>query len=199
MKVFQREQQLRTASGLEVRDITDEVAEAVVESGVREGIACVYSPHTTCCVRVNEYERGMFEDFTALLRRLIPPETYYAHDDWDRRTENICPEDMEAANGHAHCMSMILGSAGESIPVGDGELCMGQWQRVLFIELDRSRPRRQDVLRLRRTVDEVPPAKPSLLALDQEHALAREDEEVLLGSTHGGRGRSAFPAGARRA
>ena len=37
-------------------------------------------------------------------------------------------------------MSMLLGSAGESIPVADGELCMGTWQRVLFIELDRSRP-----------------------------------------------------------
>ena len=37
---------------------------------------------------------------------------------------------------------MILGSAGESVPVGDGELCLGTWQRVLFIELDRSRPRR---------------------------------------------------------
>jgi thiamine phosphate synthase YjbQ (UPF0047 family) len=49
---------------------------------------------------------------------------------------------MEAPNGHAHVMSMFLGSAGESIPVGDGELCMGKWQRVLFIELDRSRPRR---------------------------------------------------------
>ena len=49
---------------------------------------------------------------------------------------------MEQPNGHAHCMSMILGSAGESIPVGDGELCLGTWQRVLFIELDRSRPRR---------------------------------------------------------
>jgi thiamine phosphate synthase YjbQ (UPF0047 family) len=39
-------------------------------------------------------------------------------------------------------MSMILGSAGESIPVSDGELCLGTYQRVLFIELDRSRPRR---------------------------------------------------------
>jgi thiamine phosphate synthase YjbQ (UPF0047 family) len=86
----------------------------------------------------------MFEDFTALLRRLIPHahETYYAHDDWDRRTENICEEDMDQPNGHSHCMSMILGSAGESIPVGDGELCLGTWQRILFIELDRSRPRR---------------------------------------------------------
>ena len=93
-------------------------------------------------MRVNEYERGMFEDFGALLRRLVPHETYYAHDDWDRRTENICEEDKEQANGHAHCMSMILGSAGESIPVGEGELCLGTWQRVLFIELDRSRRRR---------------------------------------------------------
>jgi len=86
------------------------------------------------------------EDVAAIVRESGvvdgPHETYYAHDDWDRRTENICEEDMEAPNGHAHVMSMFLGSAGESIPVGDGELCMGQWQRVLFIELDRSRPRR---------------------------------------------------------
>jgi len=142
VKVFQRETTLRTSGGLTVTDITEDVQTAVQESGVQEGIACVYSPHTTCCVRVNEFEAGMFDDFAAFLRRLVPHETYYAHDDWDRRTENICEEDMEAPNGHAHVMSMFLGSAGESIPVGDGELCMGQWQRVLFIELDRSRPRR---------------------------------------------------------
>ena len=113
MKVFQAEREFQTSGGLHVTDITAEVAEIVRESGVVDGICCVYSPHTTCCVRVNEYERGMFEDFGALLRRLVPHETYYAHD-----------------------------SAGESIPVGDGELCLGTWQRVLFIELDRSRPRR---------------------------------------------------------
>jgi thiamine phosphate synthase YjbQ (UPF0047 family) len=39
-------------------------------------------------------------------------------------------------------MSMLLGSAGESIPVRDGELLLGTWQRVLFIELDRERDRR---------------------------------------------------------
>ena len=142
MKVVQVERSLRTRSGLEIRDITEDVREAVLESGVSDGIACVYSPHTTCCVRVNEFEQGFLEDFAALLSRLIPDDTYYAHDDWDRRTENICEEDMEVGNGHSHCMSMLLGSASESIPVGDGELCLGQWQRVLFIELDRSRPRR---------------------------------------------------------
>ena len=142
MKVFQHERQLRTAGGLTVTDITDEVCDAVRESGIEHGIACVYSPHTTCCVRINEFEAGFLEDFAELLRRLVPRETYYAHDDWDRRTENICEEDMAFGNGHAHCMSMLLGSAGESIPVADNELQLGQWQRVLFLELDRERDRR---------------------------------------------------------
>ena len=142
MKVFQGEKRIRTAGGLSVQDITEDVAEAVRESGVRDGIVCVYSPHTTCCVRVNEFENGFLEDFATLLRRLVPSETYYAHDDWGRRTENVCEEDMERGNGHAHCMSMLLGSAGEAIPVRDGELCLGTWQRVLFLELDRERDRR---------------------------------------------------------
>jgi secondary thiamine-phosphate synthase enzyme len=142
MKVFQGEKELRTEGGLSVRDITDQVAEAVRESGVKDGIVCVYSPHTTCCVRVNEFENGFLADFATLLRRLVPSEGYYAHDDWDRRTENICEEDMERGNGAAHCMSMLLGSAGEAIPIRAGELCLGTWQRVLFLELDRERDRR---------------------------------------------------------
>jgi thiamine phosphate synthase YjbQ (UPF0047 family) len=39
-------------------------------------------------------------------------------------------------------MSLLMGPAGESIPLREGELCLGTWQRVLFIELDRSRERR---------------------------------------------------------
>ena len=142
MKVFQHEQQVRTSGGLQVRDITEEVVAAVSESGVRDGIACVYSPHTTCCIRVNEFDPDLLEQFTTLLSRMVPRDTYYAHDDWDRRTENICPEDQEIGNGHSHCMAMLLGTAGESIPIRDGELQLGAWQRVMFIELDRERDRR---------------------------------------------------------
>ena len=142
VKTFQFESQLRTAGGLTVTDITEEVQEAVHQSGIVDGICSVYSPHTTCSVRVNEWERGFLEDFAVLLKRLVPMEHYYAHDDWDRRTENVCEEDMEIGNGHAHCMSMLLGPAGEAIPVREGELALGQWQRVLFLELDRERDRR---------------------------------------------------------
>ena len=142
MRVFQRETHLRTAGCFAVRDISDEVTTAVRESGIADGIVCIYSPHTTCCVRVNEFEQGFLEDFGELLRRLVPHDGYYAHDDWDRRTENICPEDMEKGNGHSHCMAMLLGGAGESVPVRNGEMQLGHWQRVLFIELDRERDRR---------------------------------------------------------
>ena len=139
MKVHQHERQFRTRGGLHVTDITDEVADDRAASRASStGSAAVYSPHTTCCVRVNEFESGFFEDFAALLRRLIPRDTYYAHDDWDRRTENICEEDMEIGNGHAHCMSMMLGSAGESIPVADGELAA---RHLAAGALHRARPR----------------------------------------------------------
>jgi len=142
VKAYLQETQLRTAGGLTVTDITEEVQDAVKLSGVANGICCVYSPHTTCSVRVNEWESGFLEDFAVLLKRLVPRDHYYAHDDWDRRTENVCPEDMEVGNGHSHCMSMLLGPAGESIPVRDGELMLGTWQRILFLELDRERDRR---------------------------------------------------------
>src|SRR5258708_10323761 len=124
MKVFQAERHFQTKGGLHVTDITEDVAEIVRESGVTDGICLVYSPHTTCCVRVNEFEAGMFDDFARFLRRLVPHETSYAHDDWDRRTENICEEDMEAPNRPAPRISMFLGSARPSIPVAARRTCL---------------------------------------------------------------------------
>ena len=49
---------------------------------------------------------------------------------------------MDKGNGHSHCMAMLLGGAGESVPIRNAELQLGEWQRVLFIELDRERDRR---------------------------------------------------------
>jgi secondary thiamine-phosphate synthase enzyme len=109
LKVLQQERRSFARAGFTVTDITADVRASVRDSGVRNGIACVYSPGTTSCIRVNEFETGLLEDFGALLERLL------AHD--------------------AHCLSMLLGPPGESIPVADGELLLGRWQRVLFLEL----------------------------------------------------------------
>ena len=72
------------------------------------------------------------------VRQLVPSDSYYAHDDWDRRTENVCPEDMEVGNGHAHCMAMLLGTAGESIPVQRRQALA---RPVAARDLHRARPR----------------------------------------------------------
>jgi secondary thiamine-phosphate synthase enzyme len=140
VKTFQAEHKLRTAGGLTVTDITEDVQEAVRRSGITDGICSVYSAHTTCSVRVNEWERGFLEDFAVLLKRLVPTERYSAHD--ERPTENTAPEHAQRVgigNRRALCMSMLLGPPGESIPVRDGELSLGTWQRVLFLELDPER------------------------------------------------------------
>jgi len=118
LKVLQ-ERHARSFAGLAARDITAEVNAAVRETGIQTGIACVYSAHPTCCVRVNELETGLLEDFAALLLRLIPGD----------------PSSLDVQERRAQCVSMFLGPAGESIPVSNGELLLGRWQRVLFVEL----------------------------------------------------------------
>jgi secondary thiamine-phosphate synthase enzyme len=141
MRISVHESEMRTTGGLSVSDITDEVEAAVAESGISDGLACVFTPHTTCAIRINEWESGLFDDFVGVARALVPLDRYYAHDDWTRRTENVEPKE-EVPNGHAHCLAMLIGGASEMIPVRDAALCLGRYQRVIFVELDHERDRR---------------------------------------------------------
>jgi secondary thiamine-phosphate synthase enzyme len=122
-------------------DITDDVVDLVTESGIRQGMALVYSPHTTCSVLINEREQGFIQDFNGLLDRLAPFEGPYLHDDLDARTENL-EDPHEVPNGHAHCRGALVGSSSETVPVVDGRLLLGRWQRIFLLELDRSRDRK---------------------------------------------------------
>ncbi len=74
------------------------------------------------------------------MESLVPSDDYYAHDDLDVRTENLVED--EPPNAPAHIFHAILGRASECVPVRDGKLELGESQRILFLELDRSRPRR---------------------------------------------------------
>ena len=130
---------MRTRGGLSVTDITDAVNEAVRESGVLNGIACVYSPHTTCGVIVNERETGLLIDLQTTISRLVPSEQNYLHDNFTVRTENM--HEDETPNCHAHLRQLISGRTSEYIPVSEGSLLLGEWQRVMFVEFDRARER----------------------------------------------------------
>ncbi len=130
----------KTGGRLDALDITDEVTEVVDSSGVVNGTALVFSPHTTCCVLLAKPGREMLEAFERAMHTIAPDDGYYAHDDLDVRTENLI--ENEPANAPAHIVHCFLGKASEAVPIDRGRLALGQDQRVLFVELDSSRKRR---------------------------------------------------------
>ena len=78
----------------------------------------------------------------SLIESLVPLAGTYQHDDLEARTENLDDDPHDVPNGHAHCRQALLGSASQAIPIVQGELQLGRWQRVFFLELDRARDRR---------------------------------------------------------
>jgi secondary thiamine-phosphate synthase enzyme len=119
-------------------DITKVVVDMLAASGLASGIAVVASQHTTASIKLNENEPELLKDMEAFLCGIAPSDRYYRHNDFSVRTVNI--EEDECPNAHSHCQHLLL-NASESIPVLDGKLMLGRWQRLFLVELDRPRPR----------------------------------------------------------
>lgn len=132
---------IETSNAPEFIDITEEVIDFAQESNVRNGIAVVYSKHTTAAIKINENESLLLKDMEEFLEQVAPCDGDYKHNDFTVRTENMTED--ECPNGHAHCQHLGLGTS-EAIPIINGELQFGRWQRVFLIELDR--PRERDVI-----------------------------------------------------
>jgi len=139
MKIYREKLQITTRHEFDIIDITTDVEKVILESGIQEGWALVYSPHTTCGVVLNEKESGLLQDIQATLQRLVPQLDAYVHDDFEIRTENM--HEDENKNAHAHLRQLIGGRNSEYIPISEGLLMVGEWQRVMFVEFDCSRER----------------------------------------------------------
>lgn len=130
----------RTSASNEFVDLTALVREVTRRSGVRHGQVTVYTPHTTTSVVINESETGFLNDFRRRLELVVPEDVYYEHDDWEVRTENV--QEDEFINGQSHVRQLLVGCTSVTIPVVEGEVLLGQWQRVMLVELDQARDRR---------------------------------------------------------
>ena len=115
----------------EIIDITDDVAEQVVRSGVVEGFVLVSAMHITASVFVNDHESGLWQDILRWLEESVAP--------WDpsRYRHNETGED----NAAAHLRSLTVGHE-VIVPVTDGVLDLGPWQRVFYGEWDGQRRKR---------------------------------------------------------
>jgi secondary thiamine-phosphate synthase enzyme len=143
MKHLFENHDLATAECGQFVDMTDDLRDMVARSGVANGMALVYSPHTTCAVVINERESGFIEDFNEFLERTAPSEgPYYRHDDLSIRTEGLEDDPHEFPNGHSHVRAAMLSSSSQTIPIVGGELLLGRYQKVFFCELDRGKERK---------------------------------------------------------
>ncbi len=125
---------LSTKPGPQAIDITRDVTDAVAKSGIRNGLACIFTPSSTSAILTNEFEPGLMEeDIPAALERLAPQAADYGH---ERRWRD--------GNGHSHVRATFLGPS-LTVPVVEGKLALGTWQQVVFLELD-NKPRQREVL-----------------------------------------------------
>ena len=118
---------VRTRTRTEFIDITRDVQQAVTDAGIHDGRVCVFVPHTTAGVTINEHaDPDVARDLGMVLERLVPwDDSGYRHGE---------------GNSAAHVKASLMGSSAQ-VPVENGRLCLGTWQGVFFCEFDGPRTR----------------------------------------------------------
>lgn len=122
-----KELMVKTSGRCEIVDITAQVNAALPET-IAEGLCCLYCPHTTAAITVNEnFDPDVKHDLLAKLEKLVPhEESYYQHGE---------------GNSDAHIKASMIGFS-QLIPFRNGRLELGTWQGIYFCEFDGPRTRR---------------------------------------------------------
>jgi len=121
----------------EIIDLTDQVDAALKESGIREGMVLVSAMHISASVFVNDHESGLWQDILDWLEGSVAPWDMHPARGDDYHHNRRTGED----NAAAHLRSLTVGHE-VIIPVTNGRLDFGPWQRVFYGEWDGQRPKR---------------------------------------------------------
>jgi secondary thiamine-phosphate synthase enzyme len=131
MITYEMEHRFDTDGDGTIVDITAAARESVAGSGVSIGQMTVIVPGSTAGITTIEYEPGLLRDLPEFFERLIPSGVVYGHDaTWGD------------GNGFSHLRSAIIGPS-VTVPISGGELVLGTWQQIVFLEFDnRARSRK---------------------------------------------------------
>jgi secondary thiamine-phosphate synthase enzyme len=113
--------------------ITEEVAEAVRKTGLRDGTATLFVPGATGALTTLEYEPGVVEDVQKALDVVAPADRFYQH--------NV---NLGDGNGHSHVRAGLVGPS-LTVPFVDGRLTLGRYQNIVFCDFD-ARPRERSIV-----------------------------------------------------
>jgi secondary thiamine-phosphate synthase enzyme len=117
---------VKTDTRVTLAVITEQVNQAIIESGVRDGLCNIFTPHTTAAVIVSEnWDPDVTSDMLRQLERVVPRVSDYRHSE---------------GNSQAHILSVML-STSINLPIRDGKLALGRWQGVMLAEFDGPRER----------------------------------------------------------
>lgn len=129
---------VQTQSAIEFVDVTESVRAWVAAQGIADGLLTVSTPHTTARVVINERDPALQRDMLRHLQRSVPADGAYEHNQ-----HTVDGRD----NAHAHLLALFM-PASESVQVAGGQLQLGTWQALFFVELDGPRERRAVQLQL---------------------------------------------------
>lgn len=127
MNVNYKKIQIRTNTSFELIDISSEVKDFIRKNDISNGFILVHTRHTTTGLLINENENRLLSDIKNTLEKLVPRGAGYKHDQIDN-------------NAHSHIIATLLGNS-LSIPIVDGNMELGTWQSIIFVELDGPRNR----------------------------------------------------------
>lgn len=117
----------------DVVDFTGEAQGMIDEIGATSGQALVFVRGSTAAISTMEFEPGGVHDLRAMVERLIPAQGDYEHNRLNHDT-----------NSHAHQRATLIGPS-ETVPILDGRLALGTWQRLVLLDFD-DRPRERTVV-----------------------------------------------------
>ena len=142
MKISHKTLEFQTNGEFDFIDFTNEVEKFIGASQIKSGLINIQTMHTTAPLFLNENEPLLLEDFKKHLSQISPKNEAYNHNDFTRRTVNMC--DGECQNGHSHCEALHFPS-NLVLNIVDGKLQLGQWQRIFLMELDKPKLRKVQI------------------------------------------------------
>lgn len=117
----------------DIVDISRQVKKIVRESGIEDGVCVIFLAGSTGAITTIEYEGGAISDLRRALEKIAPMNDDYEH---NRKWGD--------GNGYAHVLSALL-KPSFSVPIENGELVLGKWQQLVFIDFD-NRPRERELI-----------------------------------------------------
>lgn len=130
MKVISDSISFSTKGFNDMKDLTGDVARKLSDYGLQNGIVNLFVPGSTGGFTTIEYESGLVKDFSELMEKIIPSNRTYHHDArWGD------------GNGFSHMRASLVGPS-LNVPFSSGNLNLGTWQQIVFLDFDnRSRSR----------------------------------------------------------